>query len=297
MSNHAAQRRQRLIGIALMCGALACFAVLDTIAKYLGTHMDVLQVVWARYTSAIVLTLFIYNPISHPGLLRSGQPWVQFGRGWVLIGSTLFNFLALRWLQLDEALALAFMTPFFVAILSGPILNEWIGWRRWSAIVVGFCGVLLITRPGFGGMHPAAFISIAAAVCYALYAILTRIAARTDSNETSLFYGNLLGAAVMLPVIPFVWTPPESLFVTGLMIATGILGSVGHFMLISGHRLAPAALLSPFIYTQLIWVIALGYLVFGQVPTLWTLAGASIVIASGLYMLYRERVVRGSDEL
>jgi drug/metabolite transporter (DMT)-like permease len=146
-------------------------------------------------------------------------------------------------------------------------------------------------------MHPAAFISVAAVICYAFYAILTRIAARTDSNETSLFYGNLLGAVVMLPVIPFVWTTPTSLLTTALMVATGILGSVGHFMLISGHRLAPASILSPFIYTQLIWVITLGYLVFGQVPTLWTLAGASIVIASGLYMLYRERIVRRSDEV
>jgi drug/metabolite transporter (DMT)-like permease len=145
-------------------------------------------------------------------------------------------------------------------------------------------------------MHPAAFISVAAAVCYALYAIMTRIAARTDSNETSLFYGNLLGAAVMLPIVPFVWTTPESWFLAALMVATGILGSVGHFMLIAGHRLAPASLLSPFIYTQLIWVITLGYLVFGQTPTGWTLAGAAVVIASGLYVLYRERVVRGGEE-
>jgi drug/metabolite transporter (DMT)-like permease len=295
-SDFARQRRQRLIGIALMCATVACFACLDTTAKYLGSHMSVLQVVWARYTSAFVVTLFVHNPVSHPHLLRTRQPWLQFGRGWMLIGSTLLNFLALRWLQLDEALAIMFSTPFLVSILSGPMLNEWIGWRRWIAVLVGFGGVLLVTRPGFGGMHPAAFISVAAAVCYALYAIMTRIAARTDSNETSLFYGNLLGAAVMLPIVPFVWTTPESWFLAALMVATGILGSVGHFMLIAGHRLAPASLLSPFIYTQLIWVITLGYLVFGQTPTGWTLAGAAVVIASGLYVLYRERVVRGGEE-
>lgn len=292
----ATQRRQRLIGIALMCATVACFACLDTTAKYLGAHMNVLQVVWARYTSAFVVALFIYNPLSHPDLLRTHRPWLQFGRGWMLIGSTLLNFLALRWLQLDEALAIMFATPFLVSVLSGPMLNEWIGWRRWIAVLVGFGGVLLVTRPGFGGMHPAAFISIVAAVCYALYAIMTRIAARTDSNETSLFYGNLLGAVVMLPIVPFVWTTPEDWFIAALMVATGILGSVGHFMLIAGHRLAPASLLSPFIYTQLIWVITLGYLVFGQTPTGWTLAGAGVVIASGLYVLYRERIVRGHDE-
>jgi len=258
--------------------------------------MSVLQVVWARYTSAFVVALFVYNPVSHPHLLRTRQPWLQFGRGWMLIGSTLLNFLALRWLQLDEALSIVFATPFLVSILSGPMLNEWIGWRRWIAVLVGFGGVLLVTRPGFGGMHPAAFISVAAAVCYAFYAIMTRLAARTDSNETSLFYGNLLGAVVMLPIVPFVWTTPESWFITALMVATGILGSLGHFMLIAGHRLAPASLLSPFIYTQLIWVITLGYLVFGQTPTGWTLAGAAVVITSGLYVLYRERVVRGGED-
>jgi drug/metabolite transporter (DMT)-like permease len=296
-SDHlATQRRQRLIGIALMCATVACFACLDTTAKYLGAHMNVLQVVWARYTSAFLFALVIYNPLSHPNLLRTRRPWLQFGRGWMLIGSTLLNFLALRWLQLDEALAIMFATPFLVSILSGPMLNEWIGWRRWIAVLVGFSGVLLVTRPGFGGMHPAAFISVVAAVCYALYAIMTRIAARTDSNETSLFYGNLLGAVVMLPIVPFVWTAPQDWFITALLVATGIFGSVGHFMLIAGHRLAPASLLSPFIYTQLIWVITLGYLVFGQTPTGWTLAGAAVVIASGLYVLYRERVVRGGEE-
>lgn len=296
LSDPATRRRHRLIGIALMSAAVGCFAFLDAIAKFLGTQMDVMQVAWGRYASAFVLTLFIYNPLSHPKLLRTGRPWVQFGRGAVLAGSTVLNFLALRWLQLDEALSIMFSTPFLVAILSGPILNEWIGWRRWVAIAVGFCGVLMIARPGFGGMHPAAFISVAAAGCYAIYAIWTRIASRTDSNETSLFYNNLIGAVVLLPAVPLVWTTPASWFQVALMVAVGALGSIGHFMLIAGHRLAPASLLSPFIYTQLIWVIALGYVVFGQTPTPWTLAGAAVVIASGLYVLYRERVTRGSDE-
>lgn len=292
MSDHAYQRRQRLIGIALMCGAVASFACLDTIAKFLNTQMDTLEVVWARYTSAFVLTLAIYNPVTRPGLLRSGNVKLQLGRAGVLAGSTLLNFLALRWLQLDEALSIMFSTPFLVSILSGPMLNEWIGWRRWVAIIVGFGGILLITRPGFGAIHPAALISCAAAGCYAIYSIWTRIVARTDSNETSLFYNNLVGTVAMLPIIPFVWTTPQSWKIALLMIVIGVLGSFGHFLLIAGHRLAPASLLSPFIYTQLIWVILLGYLVFDHVPTGWTLVGAAIVVASGLYVLYRERATR-----
>src|SRR6188508_483225 len=199
------QRRQRLIGIALMCGAVALFACLDTTAKYLNTQMDSLQIAWARYTSAFVLTLIVSNPLTHPGLLRTRSPKLQITRSLLLVGSTALNFLALRWLQLDEALSIIFTFPFLVAIISGPILGEWFGWRRWAAIGFGFVGVLLITRPGLGGMHPAAFITLGATICYSLYAVITRIVSRVDSNQTSLFYANFIGALVMLPVIPFVW--------------------------------------------------------------------------------------------
>ena len=289
MTDLAHQRRQRLTGIALMCGAVALFACLDTTAKYLNPHMSSLQIAWARYTSAFVLTLIVSNPLTHPALLRSKRPKLQITRSLLLVASTALNFIALRWLQLDEALSIIFTFPFIVAIVSGPMLGEWIGWRRWSAICVGFGGVLLITRPGFGGMHPAALITLVGTVCYGFYAVITRIVSRVDSNQTSLFYANFIGALVMLPVIPFVWTTPESWPIALMMLGTGVLGSAGHFLLISGHRLAPAAVLSPFVYTQLIWVVILGYWVFDHVPNRWTLAGAAIVIGSGLYLLYRER--------
>jgi len=289
MTDLAQQRRQRLTGIALMCGAVALFACLDTTAKYLNPHMSSLQIAWARYTSAFVLTLIVSNPLTHPALLRSKRPKLQITRSLLLVASTALNFIALRWLQLDEALSIIFTFPFIVAIVSGPMLGEWIGWRRWSAICVGFGGVLLITRPGFGGMHPAALITLVGTVCYGFYAVITRIVSRVDSNQTSLFYANFIGALVMLPVIPFVWTTPDSWLIALMMLGTGVLGSAGHFLLISGHRLAPAAVLSPFVYTQLIWVVILGYWVFDHVPNRWTLAGAAIVIGSGLYLLYRER--------
>jgi drug/metabolite transporter (DMT)-like permease len=289
MIDPALQRRQRLTGIALMCSAVALFACLDTTAKYLNTQMDTLEIAWARYTSAFLLTLIVSNPLTQPGLLRTRQLKLQIARTLLLVGSTALNFLALRWLQLDEALSIIFTFPFIVAIAAGPLLGEWIGWRRWSAIAFGFAGVLLITRPGFGGMHPAALLSLAATVCYGLYAVITRIVSRTDSNQTSLFYANCIGALVMLPVIPFVWATPADWLIALMLIGTGVLGSAGHFCLIAGHKLAPASVLSPFVYTQLIWVVILGYLVFDHVPTGWTMAGAAMVIGSGLYLLYRER--------
>ncbi len=285
----AARRRQRLIGIALMCSAVALFACLDTTAKYLNTRMDTLQIVWARYTSAFVLTLAISNPLTRPDLLRTGSMRLQLTRSLLLVASTALNFLALRYMQLADVLAIIFTFPFIVAIAAGPLLGEWIGWRRWLAILFGFCGVLLITRPGTGSMQPAALFSLAATICYGFYAVITRIVSRTDSNQTSLFYGNMIGALVMLPVLPFVWSPPSDAFIAALMLGTGVLGSLGHFCLISGHKLAPASVLSPFVYTQLIWVTILGYVVFGSLPTGWTLAGAAMVVSSGLYLLYRER--------
>ena len=274
-----------------MCCAVALFACLDTTAKYLNTQMDSLQVAWARYASAFLLTFIVFNPWTKPHLLRTAKLRLQITRSLLLAASTVGNFLALRFMQLDEVLSVIFTFPFIVAIVSGPLLDEWIGWRRWCAIGFGFAGVLLILRPGTGGMQPAALFSLAATICYGFYAVITRICARTDSNETSLFYGNMIGAVVMLPVLPFVWTAPADALIAAMMLGTGVLGALGHYCLISGHKLAPASVLSPFIYTQLIWVTIFGYLVFDHVPTAWTMGGAAMVVGSGLYLLYRERKV------
>lgn len=285
----ATARRSRLIGIALMCGAVATFACLDTTAKYLGRQIDILQIVWARYTFAFLLALIIFNPLSHPSLLLTGRPLLQGTRAAILLGSTVLNFFALRYLRLDQVLAITFSTPFFVAALSGPTLGEWVDPRRWAAIGVGFVGILVVTRPGFGLVHPAALLAILAALSYAAYLLTTRLLSRTDSNETTLFYSNFVGAAVMIPVIPFFWKPLD-LTQFALLVMAGALASFGHYLLIRANRLAPSSLLSSFIYSQLVWVVMLGYVVFGDVPDGYSMVGAGIVIASGLYMLHRERL-------
>jgi drug/metabolite transporter (DMT)-like permease len=293
MTDPRQERRQRLTGIGLMLITVLVFACLDATAKYLGARMPTLQVVGVRCATAFLFGLMISNPITRPGLLRTGKPLLQLWRAAMLLGSTVFNFMAFRWLQLDEAMAILFSTPFLIAIFAGPMLGEWVGWRRWCAILVGFSGVLLVVRPGMGGMQWAALLSFASAICYAFYNLITRLLSRTDTSETTLFYGNLFGCLVMAPVLPFVWTPPETWLDVGLMLATGALGSGGHFLLILAHRRAPASVLSPFIYTQIVWASMMGYLVFGNLPNHWTVAGACVVIASGLYLLNRERKVRG----
>jgi drug/metabolite transporter (DMT)-like permease len=286
----AGARRNRMTGVGLMCCAVISFSILDAIAKYLGGTMDTLQVVWARYTGGFLLTLMVSNPISHPGLMRTGRPILQVVRALFLVGSTAANFFAFRYLQLDQALSILFSTPFLVAILAGPLLGEWIGWRRWVAILVGFAGVLLVTRPAAGGVHWAALYSVISAVFYSLYIVATRVLTATDRTETMLFYSNLVGALAMLPVLPFVWSLPTNPWHIALLAVFGAFGSFGHYLLIAAHRLVPASSLAPFMYTQLVWAILLGYLIFGDVPSRWTLAGAGVVVASGLYLLHRERV-------
>jgi drug/metabolite transporter (DMT)-like permease len=282
--------RSRLIAIGLMCGAVLCFAMLDASAKWLSGHMDPVQVVFARYAGSMVLVLLLLNPWSRPGILRTRRPWLQAIRSLLLLGSTALNFFAIKYLQLAETISIAFAGPLLVALVSGPLLGEWPGPRRLVAITIGFFGVLVVTRPGFGGMHPAAMLSLLSTACYAFYALATRQLAAFDPPETTMVYSGAAGTLVMLPLIPFVWTMPQTPQIWALMLATGVLGGFGHWLLILAHRLAPATVLAPFIYSQIVWMIALGWFVFGQFPDAWTFAGASIVIASGLYLLYRERV-------
>ena len=291
IDSHAA-RRIRLTGIALMCCAVATFSCLDAIGKYLNHHMDTMQVVWARYFFAFVLSFVFSNPLMTPGLTSTKRPIMQIGRSALLLFSTIINLFALRWLQLDEALSILFSTPFMVAALCVPLLGEHVGWRRWAAIIVGFFGVLVVARPGLGGLHPAAILSFGSAVCYAFYVISTRLLSRSDSNDTTQFYTSLVGAVAMTVVLPFVWSSPENWFISALMVLIGALGGGGHYLLILAHRLAPASTLAPFIYTQMVWTTALGYLVFGDLPHRWTIVGGGIVIGSGLYLLHRETVRR-----
>jgi drug/metabolite transporter (DMT)-like permease len=285
----SAERRRRLVGIALMCVAVALFSCLDTTAKWLNRSIDPMLIVWARYASSVVLVSLFINPVTTPGLLRTRRPWLQMGRSLLLLLSTALNFFALQYLQVAETTSILFATPLLVALIAGPILGEWVGPRRMVAIAIGFVGVLIITRPGFGGLHPAALLSVIGTLCYALYNVATRLLAGTDSSATTMFYSGIAGMLVVMPVVPFVWTTPTPL-VGFMMVALGVFGGVGHWLLILAHARAPAGTLAPFIYTQIVWTFGLGYLVFGDVPDRWTFVGAAIIVASGLYLLYRERV-------
>lgn len=272
-----------------MCAALACFSCLDATVKWVNRSVDPLVTVWARYMSATVLTLVFINPWTTPGFLKTRRLPLQLVRSCLMFASTLCSFFAVNYLQLIEMQSIMFSTPLIVALLAGPLLGEWAGKQRLAAIVVGFIGVLVITRPGLGTMHPAALLSLTGATTYALYGIITRMLASTDSSATITFYSGIAGFALMTPLLPWIWTTPPSALTWVLLMMTGAIGGFGHWLLVLAHARAPAAVLSPFIYTQIIWMLALGYILFGDWPDPWTFVGAAIVIASGLYLIYRER--------
>jgi drug/metabolite transporter (DMT)-like permease len=287
----ADERRMRRAGIALQLGAIIMFSLLDTTGKWLNLHVPLLMMVWFRYFSATLLTLVMVNPFRHGNVFRSNRPFIQLARAVLLVASTIFNFLALQKLQLADAVSIGFSLPLIVALMAGPLLGEWIGPRRLVAIVVGFLGVLVVTRPG-ADFQPAMLWSFMATLCYATYAILTRMIAAQDSWRTTTLYSAMSGL-LLTPLLPGVWVWPESGLVWAMLFVIGVFGGLGHWLLILAHQRAPAAILAPFVYTQIVWMSALGWIVFRDAPGPWTLAGGAIVIASGLYLWARERAVRG----
>lgn len=281
-----------LKGIGLMCVALALFSCLDTTAKYMASivQLPVTQVVWLRFVSQFLMVLFITGVIAIPRLLSTQKFGHQVARSCLMLGSTFLNFLALRTLRLDQTQTVAFLAPFIVALLSGPFLGEWVGWRRMVAILVGFCGILVVVRPGVQAFDPALLFAFGSLLCYASFMLLTRYLAVHDAPEVTLFYSLLAGTFMMGPLAFVDWEWPKDALTWALLVSMGFWGGLGHYIFIIAYRYAPASTLAPFIYLGLITHTAGGYLVFGQVPDQWTLAGAGIVICSGVYLLHRERV-------
>lgn len=281
------------MGIALMAGAFFLFSLLDASAKWLNHHIPTIETVWSRYVFSVIFVMIVVNPGTKPGVLKTKRPLLQAVRSLFLFVSTILNFIAVNYLQLSQTISIALATPLLVALLSGPLLGERISRDRLIAIVVGFLGVLVVARPGFGGIHPVAILSVCSVFCTAMYAIMTRHLAAHDSTETTLVYSGLVGALLLTPALPWFWQNPPDILTMMTMMALGVYAALGHFALIKAHRFAPAYILSPFIYSQLIWMVILGYIVFGDIPDGFTLLGGFIVIGSGLYLIARERKRQG----
>jgi drug/metabolite transporter (DMT)-like permease len=285
----------RLKAIGLMALATVAFAALDATAKYLVAvrHVPVAEVVWLRFVAHVVFSLVALWPFAFKPSFHSNKPGLQMLRSLFMLGATGFNFVALQYLQLDQTITIFFLTPLLVAALAGPLLDEWVGWHRMAAIAVGFAGVVIVMRPGFGGIHWAVILSLGATLSYALYNIATRHLAAFDPPEVTQTYSPIAGVVLMAPLALLDWQWPQDAATWLLLASLGVWGGLGHWLLILAHRLAPAPVLAPFTYLGLISMSTLGFLIFGQLPTLWTLAGGAVVILSGLYLLARERQVMG----
>jgi len=283
---------QRGIVYSLVMSAI--FATIDASAKLLGQDTPIVQVVWGRYLfHFLFLAAFVFGRTGFKRLTQTRRLGLQLARSTLLVGSTASFWLALVYLPLAQAITIGFASPLILTALSVPLLGERVGRYRWSAVVVGLVGVAIVVRPGMGEMHWAVALPLVTAVLYAVYQIATRVLSQTDDPMATLFYTGLGGLLVSSAAVPFFWQPltlEQWLAFAWL----GLLGGIGHTLLIKAFTLAPASLLAPFAYTSLIWATLLGFFVFGEIPDLWTVVGACVIIASGVFIVWREHRLRAA---
>jgi drug/metabolite transporter (DMT)-like permease len=278
-----------LQGVALAVLAMACFGAMDGISKILVTVYPAPLVLWLRHLAAVPIVLLVVGPRWAARHARSARPALQLGRTALLVVEMGIVLVCFRALPLADVHAVLALTPLLVTALSVPLLGERVGWRRWTAVAIGFLGMLVILRPGLGVVHPAALLALLASAMYAVYNILTRLVALADPPQTSFLWQTVAGAALLSLVGPFFWTPLAPLH-WALLLALAALGATGHFCLVQALARVPAVVVQPFAYTMLVWAVVIGYLLFGDLPDRWTVAGALVVVAAGCYAAWREHV-------
>jgi drug/metabolite transporter (DMT)-like permease len=234
----------------------------------------------------------VLPPLLRTGIkrtFRSQRPGLQVFRGLALVTSSILFISSLRYLPIAEATATSFAAPIFITALSVLVLGEKVGHRRWAATFVGLTGVLVVVRPGTSAFDPASILPLMAALSWASAVVVTRQTSAVDSALTTLAYSAVIGVLVLSALLPFFWMPPDwSTILFGMLI--GCAATAGHSLIIVAFRYGDASVLAPFTYTQLVWVTGLGILLFGAIPDRWTVAGATVIVLSGLYIAHRERI-------
>jgi drug/metabolite transporter (DMT)-like permease len=274
-------------GILLLVAATMFFSVSDATAKYLTGSLPVIEIGFIRYVVFTALAAFFVARAGRASA-RVRNPALQVARGLGLLGSALFFIFGLRFLPMAEAASISFISPLLITVLSVPLLGETVGVRRWAAVVVGLVGMLVIVRPGSDAFQPAAGLAALSSLCWALAIVLTRKMAGVDRTATTLLWSAGTGLVVLTVLLPFDMHMPTGRELA-LCILVGFLSSAGQGLVVLAYRHAAASLLAPFSYGQLIWSAVAGYAIFAAVPDRWTLVGAAIIIASGLYTAQRER--------
>jgi len=267
------------------------FAAGDTVAKLLTDEFHPVQIIWFRQSGlfAGVLILLAVRGIS---VLHSKQPALQIVRGVLVVCSSLLFVYAVRYVPLADATAASFVAPFFVTILGAALLKEKVGIRRWSAVVIGFIGALIIVRPGMGVIHPAAMLVVIAAAMFSTRQVIGRLLADTDKTITTIAFTAITASFVISLPLPFVWQMPGTITLWGLLALMALLAAVGEILVIKALEVAEAAVIAPIHYTIIIWATIYGYLVFHQLPDMWTLAGTAIIVFAGFYTLQRAKIAR-----
>jgi drug/metabolite transporter (DMT)-like permease len=278
-------------GIALILLSTVFLGCSDVTAKYLSTSLPSIEIAWIRFLVFALIMVPAMVPGSPLFALRTPRPGLQLMRGVALLSSSLLFISGLRFLPIAEASATGFVSPLFVTALSIIFLAERVGLRRWLATAVGLIGVLIILRPGTSAFHPAAFFPLVSALAWACTLIMTRMMSGRERAATTMTWSSITGVCVLSALVPLVWVAPswkDILF--GVFI--GVASTAGQWIVVLAFRYADASVLAPFSYTQLLWVSILGFLVFGELPDIWTVTGAIFIVASGLYTAHRERVRR-----
>ena len=266
--------------------AMFFFATMDATVKHLVKLYPTVQVVWARFFFHLLLIVVVFAR-RIPTIARTAHPGLQFFRSILMILTTGLFFTGLIYVPLVNAASMMLVSPLIVTALSMPILREPVGIRRWAGVIVGFGGALIIIRPT-GDFQLAILFPLCAAASYAVYQVSTRFLSQSDPVLTTLFYTAAMGAVIPAFAVPFVWVTPTPQD-WGLMMFTGICGGLGHFAVIRAFAAAPAAAVAPFSYTAIIWATTFGFILFGDFPDHWTIIGAAIIVASGLYVFFREK--------
>lgn len=278
-----------LAGILFMCGAGLLFPIMSGFAKFLGADYNTLQISWARAFGHIVYMLVVFVPKFGLGMLRTRRPGTQLVRSLMLFTSNAASFLAIVYIPLGKAAAITMMAPLLVLPLAWLVLGERAARTHIVALMVGFIGVLILIQPGSAVFQWAALLSLVSAACYAIYQVLTRLISNIDTPETSAFYSSIVGGFGMLLVLPFVWKTPHSARDIFYFCSLGVLGGTGHYFVARALTYAPANIVAPFQYMQLIGSVAIGYLFFGDFPDLFGWAGAAIIVGAGLYIGWSQR--------
>jgi drug/metabolite transporter (DMT)-like permease len=275
-------------GILLVLATGFLFSISDTLSKLLTHTLPVFEIAWLRF-GAFVAMVVPAAVIQGRAGLRSSRPSLQILRGLGVTGSSIFFNFGVVSLPNAEATVIGFASPLFITALSIPLLGEKVGIRRWSAVVVGLIGIIIVARPGAASFNPAAVFPLISSMSWSIGMIFTRKLSASDPPLAIMAYSAVTGFIVLSLLLPYVWVPP-SLTDIALGLCVGIASTSSHWVLIAAYRRADVSLLAPFSYIQIIWASILGFLFFGALPGPTTLLGAAIITASGIYTAHRERM-------